>query len=159
MSTKVTMVTAEGLQALKDELDYLKLKRRPEVNEMLAQAKAFGDLSENSEYEEAKNEQGKVQSRIFELEEMLSNVQIIQSPVGDSAVSMGHKVRFEKTDAAGKVTVHEYTIVGTTEAAPLENKISNESPIGKALIGLGVGDVATCDTLKGKLTLKVLEIL
>ena len=155
---KVTMVTEEGLQAIKNELDYLKLQRRPEVNEMLAQAKAFGDLSENSEYEEAKNEQGKVQSRIFELEEMLSNVQIISSPASDSAVSLGHKVKIEKTAPDGKVTTHEYTIVGTTESSPLENKISNESPIGKALLGLNVGDETTCDTLKGKLRLKVLEI-
>ena len=156
--SKVTMVTEEGLQALKDELDYLKLKRRPEVNEMLAQAKAFGDLSENSEYEEAKNEQGKVQSRIFELEEMLNHVQIIASPSTESGVSLGHKVKIQKTTADGKTTEHEYTIVGTTESSPLENKISNESPIGKALLGLTVGEVTTCDTLKGKLTLKVLEI-
>jgi transcription elongation factor GreA len=80
---------------------------------------------------------------------MLNHIQIIASPSNDNSVSLGHKVKIEKTTPEGTVTIHEYIIVGTTEAAPLENKISNESPIGKALLGLGLGQETTCETLNG----------
>ena len=156
MASKPTFVTPEGLQKLKDELEYLKVTKRQEVAEALKQAKAFGDLSENSEYDEAKNEQAEVEHKIAELEDILENVEIIRSSRKKSRVAVGCKVKVYDFEFAEEVT---YTIVGSTESDPLENKISDESPIGKALLNAKPGDEVEADTPSGTLKMEVLEIL
>ena len=124
-------VTKEGKIKLEEELSYLKNVRRKEVTEAIRIALGFGDLSENSEYDEAKTEQAKVESRIAELEEMLKDI-IVVSEITTDAVSVGSKVRVYNEKWEEELT---YSIVGSTEAAPLLNKISDLSPIGKALLG------------------------
>ena len=156
MASKPTFVTAEGLQKLKDELDYLKLVKRKEVAEALKQAKAFGDLSENSEYDEAKNEQAEVERHIAELEDTLENIEIIQSSGKKNKIQVGSTVKVYDVEFDEELT---YTIVGSTESDPLENKISDESPIGKALLGKKAGEEAIAETPGGSLKMKILEIL
>ena len=157
MASKPTFVTAEGLQKLKEELEYLKVVKRKEVAEALKQAKAFGDLSENSEYDEAKNEQAEVERHIAELEDSLENVEIIQPTKGKkNKVSVGSAVKVYDLEFDEEVT---YTIVGSTESDPMENKISDESPIGKALLGKKAGEEAVAETPGGSIKMKVLEIL
>lgn len=150
---KQTYLTAEGLKKLQDELEYYKVTRRKEVAEALKVAKAFGDLSENSEYTEAKNEQAEVESHIAELEAALANVSLIVSGSSKTRVVVGSRVKVEDGDEE-----IEYTIVGSQEADPFKNKISDESPVGKALLGKKVGDVAVADTPAGALKLKILAI-
>ncbi len=152
---KQTYLTAEGLKKLQDELEYYKVTRRKEVAEALKVAKAFGDLSENSEYTEAKNEQAEVESHIAELEEALANVELIVSGTSKSRVAVGSTVIVN--DVAAKAEIG-FTIVGSQEADPFKNKISDESPIGKALLGKKAGETAVADTPGGPLKLKVLEI-
>ncbi len=156
MATKPTFVTEEGLQKIKDELEFLKVTKRKEVAEALKQAKAFGDLSENSEYDEAKNEQAEVERHIAELEEILENYEIIKSTGKKNKISVGSSVKIFDLEFEEEVV---YTIVGSTESDPLENKISDESPIGKALLGAKPGDEVQADTPGGALKLKVIEIL
>lgn len=156
MANKPMVLTAEGLKKMTDELDYLKNIKRVEVKEALAVARSFGDLSENSEYDEAKNEQAKVETRIGELEEILKNVVVInENELSDDTVNMGMTVRvydeeFDEED--------EYNIVGTNEADPLKNNISDQSPIGMALIGKKVGEIAEVNAPDGIIKLKILEI-
>lgn len=152
---KQTYLTAEGLKKLQDELEYYKVTRRKEVAEALKVAKAFGDLSENSEYTEAKNEQAEVESHIAELEEALANVQIIVSGSSKSRVEVGSTVSV--TGVMGKEEI-EYTIVGSQEADPFKNKISDESPVGRALLGKKVGETFTVETPGGQLKIKVTAI-
>lgn len=154
--SKQVMVTDEGLKRLKDELEYLKTTKRKEVVEAIRVALSFGDLSENSEYDEAKNEQAKVEARINELEEILKNVKVINdSEIKTDAVNVGAKVKvFDKTYEE----TLEYTLVGSTEADPYENKISDQSPIGKAMLGAKVGDIIHADTPSGVIELEILEI-
>ena len=147
-------VTKEGKIKLEEELSYLKNVRRKEITEAIGIAKGFGDLSENSEYDEAKTEQAKVESRIVELEEMLKNI-IVVSEITTDAVSVGSKVRIYNEKWDEELT---YSIVGSTEAAPLQNKISDLSPIGKALLGKKVGESANVDTPAGHMVIRVLEI-
>ena len=156
MASKPTFVTAEGLQKLKDELEYLKVVKRKEVAEALKQAKAFGDLSENSEYDEAKNEQAEVERHIAELEDILNNIEIIKASGKKTQIHVGSRVKIYDLDFEEEVT---YTIVGSTESDPLENKISDESPIGKALLGKKPGEEVVADTPGGSLKMKILEIL
>ena len=156
MAGKPTFVTPEGLQKLKDELEYLKVTKRTEVAEALKQAKAFGDLSENSEYDEAKNEQAEVEHKIAELEDILENVEIIRNSRKKTRVTVGCSVKIYDFDLAEEAT---YTIVGSTETDPLNNKISDESPIGKALLNAKPGDEVEADTPAGALKMEVLEIL
>ncbi|MBQ4037100.1 MAG: transcription elongation factor GreA [Clostridia bacterium] len=156
MASKPTFVTAEGLQKLKDELEYLKLTKRKEVAEALKQAKAFGDLSENSEYDEAKNEQAEVERHIAELEDTLANIEIIKASGKKNQIHVGSCVKVYDLDFDEEVT---YTIVGSTESDPMANKISDESPIGKALLGKKPGEEVTADTPGGAIKMKVLEIL
>ncbi len=151
---KKTIVTKEGLEKLQEELNELKTVTRVKVGNDLKKARAFGDLSENSEYDEAKNEQAKVEGRILELEEMLKNVEIVES-VKSATVGFGNTVVVED---AKKVQA-EYTIVGAAEANFLENKISNESPIGAALFGKKVGDKVTFTTPGGNETLAIKKII
>ena len=150
------VVTNEGLQRLNEEYDHLKNVRRQEITEAIRVALSFGDLSENSEYSEAKEEQAKVESRIQELEEMLKNVRVIDdSEIHTDAVNIGAKVRVADMKNGEEI---EYNIVGSTEANPILAKISDQSPIGKAIIGARVGDKVTVTTPGGEVVLEILEI-
>ena len=156
MAAKPTFVTEEGLQKLKDELEHLKVVKRKEVAEALKQAKAFGDLSENSEYDEAKNEQAEVERHIAELEDILENIEIIKSTGKKNKIQVGSTVKVYDVEFDEEVI---YTIVGSTESDPMENKISDESPIGKALLGAKPEDEVAAETPGGTIKMKVLEIL
>ncbi len=125
-------LTADRLEALKEELNFLKTVREKEVAEQIKEARSFGDLSENSEYDEAKNEQGKLYSRIAEIENVLSNYVLIEEDSGTDTVSMGCTVVVKDLDANEEET---YQIVGSQEADPIKGRISEESPFGKALFG------------------------
>lgn len=155
MSKKV-LLTNEGLQKLQDELDNLKNVRRKENTEALKVAKSFGDLSENSEYDEAKNEQAEIEARIAEIENMLKNVEIIdEEGIGTDVVSAGTKVNVKDLDDG---EVAEYLIVGSTEADPMKGKISDESPLGSALLGHKAGDVVVVEAPMGKIEYEVISI-
>ena len=156
MNNKEKVVTPEGLKALEDELEELKTVKRKEVAEKIKVARGFGDLSENSEYDEAKNEQGLIESRIIFLEKMLKNVRVLDhSELTNDEVMVGSKVKVKDEDGE----IEEYSIVGSTEADPLEGKISNESAVGKGLIGRRVGEVAEITVPSGAVVrYEVLEI-
>ncbi len=155
--TNQIIVTNEGLKKLQEELNYLKNVKRKEVTEAIKLALSFGDLSENSEYTEAKDEQGKVESRIIELEEMLKNVKVISdSDVHTNSVNVGASVKLRDIKRNREI---EYTIVGSTEADAMHGKISDRSPIGSAIIGAGVGDVVTVTTPGGELEFEILDIM
>ena len=150
MSKEIT-VTEEGLKKLQDELEYLKTTKRKEVVEAIRVALSFGDLSENSEYDEAKNE-----ARISELEENLKHVKVISdSEVSTDVVNVGNIVKVYDESFDEEIT---YTIVGSTEADPLLDKISDRSPIGSAIIGSKVGDTVDVSTPAGLVKLRILEI-
>ena len=142
------------LNKLKEELDYLKLEKRPEIINALKDARALGDLSENAEYDAARSEQASTEARIKEIEKMLENVEIINS-VKTDAVALGTKVKLEYV---GDDEIDEYSIVGSKEADPFTNKISNESPIAKAIIGHKVGDIVNVVSPNGEYQVKVVEI-
>ena len=148
---KKVIVTASGLKALEDELEMLKTVRRSEISEKIRVARGYGDLSENSEYDEAKNEQAIVEARIADLEVMLKNVVILdESEIVKDVISLGSNVKVYDEEFEEEL---EYTIVGSTEADLDLGKISDESPVGKALMGKKVGEVAeailpTGDTAK-----------
>ena len=136
MAQEIKM-SASGLKAMQDELEYLKTVRRKELAEEIKEARSHGDLSENSEYDEAKNTQGLVENRITELEQMVKNAVIIdESELSVDSVSVGAHVSIKMT---GEDETEEYDIVGRTEADPLNGKISDESPVGHALLGRAVG--------------------
>ena len=153
-STKVITVTEEGLQKLKDELEYLINVRRPEVTKNIGIARGFGDLSENSEYDEAKNEQAKVEAQIAELEETLKHVQIVKD-TGMDVVNLGTRVKVKNLVLGNELS---YTLVGSNEANALEGKISDQSPVGKAIIGAKVGDTITIAIPSGTLKIQILSI-
>ena len=149
-------VTNEGLQKLQDELKYLKEVKRQEVVAAIALALSYGDLSENSEYDEAKAEQGKVESRIHELEELLKTVIVIdEQDIQTDVVNIGAIVTVFNKNVAKEI---EYTIVGATEANPLKGKISDRSPIGKAIMGKKTGDSVDVETPAGMITVEILNI-
>lgn len=155
-ANKPMVLTAEGLKKMTDELDYLKNTKRVEVKENLAVARSFGDLSENSEYDEAKNEQAKVESRINELEEILKNVVVInESDLNSGIANVGMTVKVYDEEFDEEI---EYNIVGTNEADPLKNNISDQSPIGMALIGKKVDEIAEVEAPSGIIKLKILDI-
>ncbi|NLK68171.1 MAG: transcription elongation factor GreA [Clostridiaceae bacterium] len=156
MSGKEIYLTYEGLTKLEKELEQLKGEKRREIAERIKQAMAFGDISENSEYDEAKNEQAQNEGRIVKLENMLKNAIVIdEDEIDTDSVRFGTRVKVFDMDFDEEV---DYYIVGSTEADPLENKISNASPIGSALMGKKKGDVVTVQVPDGTVTLKVLEI-
>ena len=149
-------MSAQGAQELKDELTYLKTVREKEVAELIKEARGFGDLSENSEYDEAKNEQGKLYSRIAELEEVLQHVVIVdESSAPSNIVTIGCKVTV--TDAAGKAKL-TYRIVGSQESDPMHGIISEESPFGKALLGAKEGDTVTVEAPNGAMKYTIVKI-
>ncbi len=131
------LYTEEGYKVLTDELNYLKTVRREEIKEAIAVAKSFGDLSENSEYDEARNEQAKTEARIKELEELVNNAQIVdESKIDTGVISLGSTVTVYDVEDDEEIV---YSIVGTNEVNPVERKISDQSPIGKALMGQRAG--------------------
>lgn len=153
---KVTLVTKEGLKKLEEELKYLKETRRKEVAARIKEAISYGDLSENAEYEESKNEQAFVEGRILELEEKIKHAQIIdEKHKGARTVQLGTKVVVRNVKGKEK---EEYVIVGSTEADPLNHKISNESPIGNALLDKQVGDVVKIFVPAGVVEYEILKL-
>ncbi len=156
MSTKDIYLTYEGLKNLEQELDDLKGPRRTEIAERIKQALSFGDISENSEYDEAKNEQAQIETRIVQLENTLKNAKIIEEDnIRTDAVGLGAKVKLLDLEFNEEI---EYWIVGSTEADPRSFKISNESPVGSALIGAKVEQEVPVNTPQGTIRFKVLEI-
>ncbi|MCX8126087.1 MAG: transcription elongation factor GreA [Dehalococcoidia bacterium] len=155
MAQREFLVTQEGLAKLEAELNELKSVRRQEVADKIKRAREMGGTENNAEYEDAKNEQSFVEGRILELENMLKQAKIIESPRKTNRVSLGSTVRLIDQDGRP----WEYTIVGRAEADPINNKISNESPVGKALLGAKVGQVVEVAVPAGLLKLKVMEIL
>jgi transcription elongation factor GreA len=150
------LLTYEGLTKLENELEYLKTEKRKEVADKIKEARAFGDLSENSEYDEAKNEQGQVEARIVKLELMLKNAKVIdEEKIDTNVVNLATKVKVLDVETNEEFV---YIIVGSTEADPAEFKISSESPVGKALLGRKVGDIVTIDAPGGAYKLKILAI-
>ncbi len=149
-------LTRERLEELRQELEHLKTVREKEVADLIKEARSFGDLSENSEYDEAKNEQGKLYSRIAELENVLSNCIIIsEDDLSTQEVSPGVRVKVEFLDDG---FIEEYQIVGSQEANPVLGRISDESPIGRAIIGKRVGEVAVIEAPAGESKCKIVEI-
>ena len=153
---KETILTKDGLRKLAEELEHLKGTKRKEIAERIKQAKAFGDLSENAEYDDAKNEQAFVEGRILQIEQMLRNARVIDNAsVPSDAVSVGATVRLDDLAAGSEIT---YMIVGSAEADPLRDRISNESPVGRALIGRKRGETVTVRVPAGTLKYTILEI-
>ena len=148
--------TKQGYQELVDELKYLKLTRREEIKEQIAVARGFGDLSENAEYDEARNEQAKVEARILELESLIENAEIIDESTMDvRSISLGSVVKLRDEDFDEEIT---YSIVGSNQADALEQKISDQSPIGQALMGKKAGDRVTVIAPAGEIHFRVLEV-
>lgn len=154
--TKQVLLTDEGLKKLEAELDELKTVKRKEIAEKIKVALSFGDLSENSEYDEAKNEQAIVEARIASIENTLKNVKVInEDELSTEIIHVGSKVKVRDT---GFDDVCDYKIVGSSEADPVNGRISDESPVGKALVGHRVGDVVEVETPAGVTSFEVLEI-
>ena len=154
MAEQKTKYTQEGYQKLIDELDYLKTTRRQEVKDLLKEARSFGDLSENSEYDEAKNQQAQVEHRIAELEFLIKNGEVVsEENIDKNVVSIGSSVTIKYEDGK-KVTYH---IVSSNEVAPIEKKISDLSPIGSALVGYKKGDSVTIVTPVGEKEVKIVS--
>jgi transcription elongation factor GreA len=151
-----TVLTPEGLEELKAKIEHLSGDRRREVAERIKEAREFGDISENAEYDDAKNEQAMLEHKIAQLEERLVNARVIESGDVDlSVVSVGAKVRLRDVDAN---KTFEYTIVGSAEANPAESKLSNESPVGRAIIGRKKGETVEVTAPRGALKYKILDI-
>ena len=154
--SKKFIMTYEGVKKLEEELEYLKTVKRKEITEKIKVALGYGDLSENSEYDEAKNDQAFTEGRIIQLENMLKNAVVVdESEIPKDKVSVGSIVKIMDYEFDEEV---EYTIVGSAEADPMNFKISNESPVGSALIGKKVGDVVEVAVPSGVSKFEVLEI-
>ncbi len=149
-------MSQERLDALKDELNYLETTREKEVAELIKEARSFGDLSENSEYDEAKTEQGKLYSRIAELKNLIENAQIVEkSEVSAGSIVIGSRVRVLDIEEDAE---EEYQIVGSQEANPMEGRISDDSPFGFALKGRKAGETITVEAPAGELRFKILAV-
>lgn len=158
MAAKRVVLTQKGLDELKKKLEILETERRNEVIEKIKVARSYGDLSENSEYDEAKNEQAKVEAEIADLTVMLQNAEIIdESKLDSDTVSLGSIVRVEIVTARG-AKEKEYQILGSNESDPRAGKISEDSPVGKALLGCKLGDEVEVATPAGVSTYRILEI-
>ena len=153
---KEVILTPEGYEKLKSEIEHLSTDKRREVADRIRVAREFGDISENAEYDDAKNEQAMLEHKIAQLEERLVNARVIETDDVDlSVVSIGAKVRLKDVDANQTV---EYIIVGSAEANPAEAKLSNESPVGKAIIGKKKGETVEVSAPRGSLKYKILDI-
>ena len=156
MTEKDVFLTPEGLEKLENELDDLKSVKRKEVAERIKQALAFGDISENSEYDQAKNEQGKLEERIIKLENILRNAKLIdEDEITTDIVSIGSKVIVSDIEFDEQM---EYTIVGSAEADPYRGRISNESPVGSALLGRKSGDIVDVQVPDGIIKYEIMSI-
>ncbi|MBS6644202.1 transcription elongation factor GreA [Clostridium sp. MCC353] len=156
MAEKKNILTYAGLKQYEDELQNLKVVKRKEVAQKIKEAREQGDLSENAEYDAAKDEQRDIELRIEELEKLLKNAEVVvEEEIDLDKINIGCKVKVYEVDFDEEM---EFKIVGSTEANSLQNKISNESPVGKALIGRKVGDVVDVETQVGTIQYKVLEI-
>ena len=156
MNKPITVLTRKGEQQLKDELNELRSVRRREVAEKIKVALSFGDLSENSEYDEAKNEQGMIESRIAEIEQTLAHAQIIdEDDISTETVGIGTTVKILDMDLDEEM---EFKMVGTKEADIDSGKMSDESPIGRAIMGREVGEEVDIETPQGQVKMKILEI-
>lgn len=154
---KQTLLTREGLQKLQEELDYLKNVKRKEVAERIKEAISYGDLSENSEYEDAKNEQAFVEGRILDLEDKIKSAKVITEHKKTKTVQLGSHVVIQNLTRKS-AEKESYAIVGSTEADPLHHKISNESPIGHALLDHKIGDTVSVTAPSGVSDYKILKI-
>ncbi len=153
---KVIKLTPDGLKKLQEELENLKTQGRADIAEKIKVARGYGDLSENSEYDEAKNEQAKIEARIVEIEAMLKNVELIEDIKGKAkSVVIGVKVKVLDEEYGEE---SEYRVVGSTEADPRNGKISDDSPVGRALLGKKVGDEVIVEAPGGEFKLKIVEI-
>jgi len=150
------MLTEEGHEKLENELEYLENEKRREVAKRIKVAREFGDISENSEYDDAKNEQAFVEGRIQEIKNMLNNAHVVKDEdVTDKKVNLGTTVMLHDLDSDEKIS---YTLVGSAEADPLNHKISNESPIGKAIFEHAIGDRVTVETPAGEVNYEIISI-
>lgn len=153
---KSVLLTAEGLKQLEDELDLLKGEKRKEIAEKIKVARSYGDLSENSEYDDAKNEQAILEARIATIEATLKVAVIIdENEISDQTVHVGSLVKVENISMGREF---EYRIIGSNESNPKENKISDESPVGRALLGKKVGDMVEVEVPAGLMTFKILNV-
>ncbi len=153
---KDVLLTPEGFEKLKEEITYLTGDKRREVAERIKHAREFGDISENSEYDDAKNEQAMVEQKIAQLEERLTRARLIEKEdVPKGVVAVGTRVRLRDIDANETV---EYEIVGSAEANPAERKLSNESPVGKAIIGRKKGETVEVAAPRGSLKYKIMDV-
>jgi transcription elongation factor GreA len=153
MNNKPTYISRDGLAKLRQELDEMVSLRRPEIAQRIHDAKEHGDLTENAEYEDAKNEQAFVEGRIQQLEALIKNATLIDENQGNDHVAIGSTVKVDGPD--GK---ESFTIVGSTEARPTEGRISNESPVGRALLGRKKGDKITVQVPAGDIDYKIVQI-
>ena len=153
---KEVILTPEGYEKLKQEIEYLQTEKRREVAERIRVAREFGDIAENAEYDNAKNEQAMLEHKIAQLEERLANARVVtKKEIRSGEVSVGTKVRLKDM---GSNKQFEYHIVGSAEANPAELKLSNESPVGKAIMGHKKGDVVEVSAPRGALKFKIMEI-
>lgn len=153
---KEVILTPEGLQKIEEKLEHLKSIRRQEVAERIKQAIGFGDISENSEYDDAKNEQAFIEGEILELEKIIRSARLIDScDIKSGEVGIGTTVKLKDIEF-GDIDV--YTIVGSAEAEPVKNRISNESPVGRAVLGRKTGETVTVNVPDGKIKYKIMEI-
>ncbi|MBU7007845.1 transcription elongation factor GreA [Phosphitispora fastidiosa] len=156
MSEKEVILTLEGLKKLEEELEHHKSVKRRVVAERIKEAIGFGDISENSEYEDAKNEQAMIEGRILTLEKMLRNAKVIdEGDIHTDVVSVGSTVVIKDLEVGDEI---DYTIVGSAEADPANNKISNESPVGKAILGKKNGSIVEVSVPAGKLQYQIMNI-
>lgn len=156
VENKEIVLTKDGMAKLREELEYLKTEKRKEVSEKIKEARSFGDLSENAEYDEAKNEQAEVESRINTIVNMLKYARVIDdSEIASDTVSLGVTVVIREV---GEDDEETYAIVTTTETDPVNNKISQDSPVGSALMGHKVGDIVNVDSPAGKIEFEIVSI-
>ena len=156
MAEKKNILTYEGLRKLEEELEDLKVVKRKEISQKIKEAREQGDLSENAEYDAAKDEQRDIEARIEQIEKILKNVQVIdEDEVDTGKISVGCRIKVLDVEYDEE---EEFKIVGSSEANSLQGKISNESPVGKALMGAKVGDMVEVETQAGVFQYKVLEI-
>ena len=154
---KEMIITPEGLKKIEDKLEHLKSIRRQEVSERIKQAIGFGDISENSEYDDAKNEQAFIEGEILELEKIIRSARLIDTgDIKENEVGIGSTLKLKDIEFG---EVDQFIIVGSAEADPINNRISNESPVGRAVLGRRVGDTVTVNSPDGKIKYKVMEIV